>query len=361
MNILHLVPALESGGVERGTVDLALALKKFGHNIIVISSGGRMVKYLEDGGVSHVRLPLHKKSPLTFFLIPRIAKVIRDNKTDIVHASSRVPAWVGFFASRMAGTRFVTSCHGFYSKHFFSSIMARGELVMVISRAIGKRMSGAFGVPEKKIRLVYRGVDLKRFPFKADKYDEDKKSYVILNIGRLTPLKGQYEFIKAMRYVREKFGNAEAWIAGGAEKGKEAYSERLRGLAEKMKLKKCVKFLGLREDTPDLLEKADLLVLSTNVQEGFGRTVIEAGAAGCACCASAVGGIKEVIEDGVSGLLFPPHDEIKMASAIKKMLDDAALRKKCARGLRKKVEENFTLEKMANQTLAVYREILGTE
>ena len=353
-----MVPALESGGVEQGTLDLALSLQKIGHTVIVISSGGRLVKNLEDNGTLHIKLPVHKKSIASLFLVPKVAGLLKSHKIDVVHASSRVPAWIGFLACKFTGTPFVTSCHGFYSRHFFSSVMGRGKRVMVISKSIEKRMVEAFRVPKDRIRLVYRGLDPEKFPYQHDKYNEKKSSFTIVNIGRLTPIKGQHEFIEAMEDVVKKIKNVEAWIVGGAQKGKEYYRDRLGTLVRKLGLEKNIKFLGLRSDIRDLLMKADCLVLSTNIPEGFGRTVIEAGAVGTAVCASNSGGVKEIVEDGVSGLLFPPKDSAKMAEAIVKMLGDIELRRVCARNLRRRVETDFTLAKMAAMTLSVYEEAL---
>lgn len=358
MNILHLVPALEAGGVETGTVDLALSLKKMGQTVVVVSSGGRLVRDLENNGIPHINLPIHKKSLFTLLLVPKIASIIKSQRINIVHASSRVPAWVGFLACGLTKTAFVTSCHGFYSRHLFSYVMGWGRLVMVISESIEKRMTRDFKVPKEKIRLVYRGVNLAKYQYSADKYDKEKDSFTVINIGRLTPIKGQYEFIKGMKRVINRMKHVEMWIVGGPEKGKERYLNKLRNLAKELGIEKHIKFLGLRGDIQDLLKKSDCLVLSTNVPEGFGRTVIEAGATGTACCAARVGGIKEIIDDGVSGLLFPPDDEVIMADTIVKMLRDRELRKKCAKNLRKKVEIAFTLEQMAKNTLSVYEEAL---
>ena len=354
-----MVPALESGGVETGTIDLATTLKKLGQNVFVVSTGGRMAGELARNGVTHIALPVHKKSPSALLLVPKIARLIKVHKIDVVHASSRIPAWIGFLASRMTKTAFVTSCHGFYSRRFASRVMGWGTPVMVISETIGKRMEEAFRVPKEKIRLVYRGLDLAKYPYYPDKYEREKNNFVIINIGRLTPIKGQYEFIEAMRLVLGRTKPAEAWIVGGFEEGKEYHLDRLKGLAKRLGMEKNVKFLGLRSDAQDLLREADCLVLSTNVPEGFGRVVIEAGAAGAAVCASEVGGVTEIIENGVSGLFFPPKNPAKMADTIVRMLDDTELRKRCARNLRKKVEENFTLDKMTRRTLAVYEEAVN--
>jgi glycosyltransferase involved in cell wall biosynthesis len=356
MKILHIVPALETGGVETGTIDLALKLKKTGQDIVVVSNGGRLVGDLEKNNILHIKLPVHKKSPLALFLVARIACIIKTQNIDIVHASSRVPALIGFLACKLAGTPFVTSCHGFYSRSPFSYVMGWGRLVMVISKAIEKRMRDAFNVPKEKIRLVYRGVDLSKYDYYPDKYNRQKESLTVINIARLTPIKGQYEFIKAMKRVVDKIKNIEIWIVGGLEPGKSRYLETLKNLTRELGMQKHVKFLGKRGDISSLLKQSDCLVLSTKVPEGFGRTVIEAGATGTAVCASDIGGIKEIIDDGISGLLFPPGDEKDMSEALLKMLNDAGLRRKCASNLRKKVEESFTLDEMARRTLAVYEE-----
>lgn len=349
---------MESGGVETGTVDLALALKKLGHTVVVISNGGRLVKTLKNNVILHIQLPVHKKSPASLFLVPKIARIIKSHEIDIVHASSRVPAWIGYLTSKLAGVKFVTSCHGFYATHFFSRVMGWGELVMVISRTVEKRMIEDFGVPKEKIRLVYRGVDLRKYPYYPDKYDKEKEAPIVINIGRLTPIKGQREFIKAMKRVVNEKKRVEAWIVGGAEGLRELYLNELKSLAKELGIEKHVKFLGLRPDIQDLLKEADCLVLSSNVPEGFGRVIIEAGAMGTASCASDIGGAKEIIDDGVSGLLFPPGDDVKMADTILKMLGDRELCKRCSQTLHRKVEGSFTLDKMAKDTLSVYEEVL---
>jgi len=121
------------------------------NKVIVISAGGRLVNLLEQNGVLHIKLPVHKKSPLALLLAMRIASIIKTQKIDIVHASSRVPAWIGFLACKLTGTPFVTSCHGFYSRHLFSYVMGWGKLVMVISKSVEKRMMEDFKVPKEKI------------------------------------------------------------------------------------------------------------------------------------------------------------------------------------------------------------------
>jgi glycosyltransferase involved in cell wall biosynthesis len=356
MKILHIVPALNSGGVETGTIDLAITLKKLGHTVVIVSSGGKLVEELAKNNILHIKLPVNKKSISSALLIPKVARILEYQSTDIVHASSRVPAWIGFFACKLSHTPFVTSCHGFYSKHFLSAVMGWGKLVMVISDTIKRRMIEDFKVPESKIRLVYRGVDLKKYSFYFTKHDKKKDVFTISNIARLTPIKGQYEFIKAMKLVIEKIPNIEVLIVGEEKRGSEDYLDKLKKLTKELGIESNVSFLGKREDIPELLAKSDCLVLSTNVPEGFGRTIIEAGASGTAVCASNIGGIREIVDHGISGLLFEPNNKDDMAQKIIEMLSNVSLREKCATNLRKKVEENFTLDEMVKNTLSVYEE-----
>ncbi len=115
MKIVQILPRLSSGGVETGVVDLSLRLVKLGHNAVVISNGGELVKQLEANGIKHYTLPVHSKNPLTVLrMMPAVKKILKEEKADLLHARSRVPAIIGYYAARSAGIIFVTSCHGSY-------------------------------------------------------------------------------------------------------------------------------------------------------------------------------------------------------------------------------------------------------
>ena len=109
MKVLQMLPALELGGVERGTVDLARALKARGEGIVVMSSGGALVEELEKAGIPHYTLPIARKSVFSLALVPRVVEVIRKERIDVVHARSRVPAWIGWLAAKKAKVPFVTT------------------------------------------------------------------------------------------------------------------------------------------------------------------------------------------------------------------------------------------------------------
>lgn len=356
MKILQILPSLELGGVERGVVDLSRALKRRGDETIVVSSGGALVRELEKMGVKHITLPVHKKSLFTLFLVPALVKIIQRERVDIVHARSRVPGWVAWFAARKTGTPFVTTCHGYYSNHALSKIMGWGSRVIAISRIIARHMVDDFGVDPERIRLIHRGIDLDHFTFDPSRYDHPAKTYRIINIARLSPIKGQLEFIKAIHILKTKLPQIEVWIVGSEGKGKTKYADLLKRTVEQLGLENCVKFLGTRRDIQELLKQSDLLMLSTLVPEAFGRVVVEAGAVGTAVCATRVGGVLDIIDSGENGLLVPPGDIEGMADGMLELLTNRGKCKEFSLKLRKKIETNFTLNQMLEKTLEVYSE-----
>jgi glycosyltransferase involved in cell wall biosynthesis len=166
--ILQVLPALGSGGVERGTLEIAEAIQAAGYRAIVASAGGRLVPELEALGARHVTLPLATKSPFGIWSnAARLAELATGERVRIIHARSRAPAWSALLAARRSGAHFVTTYHGTYSegwpgKRLYNYVMARGERVIAISRHIAghiRRVHGDSGV----IRVIPRGVDLRRF------------------------------------------------------------------------------------------------------------------------------------------------------------------------------------------------------
>ncbi len=359
MNVLQILPELESGGVERGTVDLADVLVKHGYRSVVVSAGGRLVKSLEDASSVHYTLPVHRKSLLSvIWCVFRLKKIIEKENIDIVHARSRVPAWIAFFATLFTRAELVTTCHGYYSKHFFSRVMGWGKRVIVISQIIGRHMMHNFGVSKEKIRLIYRGVDLNEFKF-ARKPHRGKQQKVIGIIGRITPLKGHKHFIKALPGIFSEFPSARALIIGEAPENKRQYLNELKNMVEDLDLTDKVEFLGNVNNIPGILEKLDLLVLATTTQEAFGRVVIEAGAVGVPVVATKVGGVVEIIEHEKDGLLVEPANAHEIAEAAVRILKDEKLANECIRNLRKKVQDNFSLDVLVRRTIDVYKDLVS--
>lgn len=357
MKVMQLLPSLELGGTERGVVDLAKAMKKAGHNTIIVSSGGALVAELQRIGIPHYGLPVHQKSLVSLLLVEELVKIIEREHVDIIHARSRVPAWIGWLAARKTGVPFVTTCHGNYSRHLMSHVMGWGKRVIVASHAIGRRMMDEFGVPSDRIRLIPRGVDLSQFTFSFAKFEKHKGPLRIVNIGRFSPSKGQVDFIKAVHLLRSRLTHFEVLIVGSENKGRHRYTDLMRKTIHQFGLEACVKILPPTREVPKLLAEADLLVLSSVLPEPFGRVMIEAGAVGTPVIATGLGGVLDIIDPNVNGLLFPPRNVPAMADAMYEVLTNRDKAKEFAVKLRKKVEEKFNLEQMVQKTLEVYQEV----
>ncbi len=359
MNILQLLPQLNFGGVETGTLDLAKYLVKNGHKCIVVSAGGELVRELEANGIKHYTLPLDNKFfGVMFKAADKLAEIIKGEEIDIIHARSRVPAWVGFMAARKTETMFLTTAHGHYSRHIFSHMMGWGKYTIVPSAVIGKHMMEDFGVPLENLKLIPRSVDLEKYIFKRRESAAASVEFKIGVIGRITPIKGQIYFLKAMARVVRAMPSVRALVVGGISPGKDNYMEELEVWTRRLGLSAFVEFLGNRRDIPAILSKLDCLVMPSIAEEAFGRVIVEAQASGVPVVATKVGGVVEIIDDGQDGLLVYPKDSEGLAEAILKIIRDPALAVRLAENARKKVEEKFSLEKMAGDTIKVYKEAL---
>lgn len=361
MNILQVLPRLDEGGVETGAVDFARYLMLKGHKAVIVSGGGNLVKKLHEVGARHYKLPVGKKSVFTFlWVIPKIVDVIRKENIQIIHARSRVPAVSSFIASRITNIPFITTAHGYYKKHLISQVMGWGKFVIVASNAMGYHMTKNFGTLPEKIRLIPRGVDLQSFDYRCPG-DKEKNPFTIGVISRMSPIKGHSYFIQAISRVSREIPNLKVLIAGGVAKGKEKYKKDLELMVRRLGLTETIKFLGPREDIPEILSGLNLLVLSPVEQEAFGRVVIEAQAAGVPVIATSVGGIVDIVKDGQTGFLCSPRDPKSLAEKIIKLFKNENLQNKVAENARRSVEEKFSLDKMAASTVELYEETLRTK
>jgi lipopolysaccharide heptosyltransferase II len=359
MNVLQVLPELNVGGVETGTVDLAKHLIRLGHRAVVVSAGGPLVEELISYGAIHYQLPVHDKSFLTMLkVIPQLVAIINKEKIEIVHARSRVPAWVAYFACRKTKAVLITTCHGYYRRHPFSYAMGWAKRVIVLSNVIARHMIDDFGVPHERIRLVPRSVDLEKFSFlPPDKKRSDNFNVGI--IGRLTPIKGHVYFIKAMARVAKTIPNLKIWIVGDAPASRWSYREELQILTKRLGLHSATQFLGTQRDIPAILGHLDLVVMATTTQEAFGRVIIEAQAAGVPVVATKVGGAIDIIDNGDNGLLVPPADVESMAEAVCRVWKDPQAASRMAQRALEKVKTHYTVELMVKNTLCVYDEALS--
>ncbi len=366
MNVLQMLPNLNLGGVERGTVDLAKALAEDNHHAVIISNGGVLLQELEGTKVKHYTLPVHRKSFFSIWsLIKPVRQIIREEKIDIVHARSRVPAWIGYYAARAENIPFITTAHGFYKNHWGSRVMVFGKRVIVVSSPLKNYMKLNFKVPEEKLRLIHRGVDFNKELLSRGETDSLLKlrkdlagsaKNLVGVIGRLTPRKGHFFFIEALARLKKSNFPFRALIVGEAEK--EKFLRQLKEKVKKENLENEIIFTGRRNDIPQILSILDLLVFPSVEPESFGRVVVEALALGKPVVATNLGGIKDIIEDEINGRLVAPDDVLSLVEAISWMLEHKEEAQLLSQRGKDKVLKEFNFGKMYQETLKVYRECL---
>ena len=371
--VLQVLPEMNHGGVEMGTVEIASGLQAAGIKNFVASSGGRMVYDLQKLKVKHFELPLKTKNPIKMWLnAKRLEKIIKDNGINIVHARSRAPAWSAYWAAKKTGAVFVTTFHGSYGlgpfgiKKIYNRVMTYGKLVIAISTHIKNHLIKEYGVDENKIRLIYRCVNTDNFsPDKVSQeriikalkdHDIPEDKPIISLIGRVTRWKGQHLLLEALSKVKNKDFYC---LIVGSDQGRVHYTNELKELVKKYNLGGKVEFIEHSFDIPALLMISDV-VLSTAIKpEAFGRAAIEGQAMGKIVLASNIGGSLDNTIDGVTGKLFESNSAQSLADAIDWALNLSPEEKaKISQAAIKNVKTNFTKQIMCDKTMAVYKELL---
>lgn len=370
--VLQIIPSLGAGGAEQGCVDVAAELVRAGATAIVISNGGPRVHDITRAGAVHHQWPVHKKNPMTMWSqIGRLRRFIRANNVDIVHARSRVPAWIAYQACKGTRARFMTTMHAPYPaktklKKWYNSIMARGERVIAISDYVAHYAQSQYEVPESRLRVIHRGIDFSKFnpaSVTAERMMQLSREWrlpdgapVLFCPARLTRWKGQIEFLKALKALGRT--DVIAVIAGD-DQGRAEYRAELEALTKTLELEGQVRIVNSCKDMPAGYRLATVVVTPSIEPEGFGRVPVEAQAMGRPVVATNHGGAKETVLHGQTGWLVPPGDVDAMAAALAEALRASeAHNELLAMEARAWVESKFTLEKMCADTLAVYIELL---
>jgi lipopolysaccharide heptosyltransferase II len=359
MNILQLVPKLNVGGVEKGTVEVARHLTLKGHKSVVVSGGGVLEKSLAAIGARHYCLPVGRKNPfIMFYCYLKLKHIIKKENIDLVHARSRIPALTGYFAARHTHRTFITTAHGQYRKHLISRVMGWGKIVIVANETMARYMNDNFGVNLNKAVVIPRGVDLKKFSF-IPPSSRKNKAFRVGMVARYSPIKGHLDLLKAVSYVSRRMHNLEVVIMGDKKNAKEDYIKKLELTARRLMVDKFVKFNDSDREVADVLAELDVLVSANTEQEAFGRTVIEAQARGVPVVATRVGGVVENITDGSTGLLCEPMDPPGMADRIMALAGSREMMENIALAAREQVEERYELQKTMDMTLKAYSEVLA--
>jgi glycosyltransferase involved in cell wall biosynthesis len=382
-NVLQIIPSLDSGGAERTTVDVAASLSEIGARALVASSGGRMVSELQAKGGIWLPFPAATKNPVSMALnISRLAKLIRNEGVNLVHARSRAPAWVAYAATRLTKTPFVTTYHGAYSgtgilKLRYNSVMTQGDLVIANSHFTAGEIARLYPAAADKLRIIPRGVDVRLFdPNKVagDRVNVLRHAWnvapderVVLMAARLTPWKGHKILIEAARLLVEQGLRDTKFILAGDDQGRSGYANEIESAIKKAGLAGIVYRTGHCSDMPAALVASAVAVVPSIEPEAFGRAAAEALAMGTPAVVADQGGLAEIVMAPPecapaqrTGWRVPAGDAIALAKAIGEILAlGAAARDQLGLAARTHVTRHFSLERMCAATLEAYSALLA--
>ena len=368
LTVVQLLPALEAGGVERSTLEIAEALLRAGHRAIVVSNGGRLLPQLEALGAEHVALDIGRKSPLAFRHVPALRKLFREVDADIVHARSRLPAWLAWLALRgkappTSRPHFVTTAHGLNSPSRYSAIMARGERVVCVSETVREYLLRHYpDTDPARLVVIPRGIDALAFP-RAPMPDPQARERIaelhpqlagegplLLLPGRGTRLKGHADAVALLARLRASGSDARLWLPGARQDGREAYIAELDAMARQAGV---LDALAITEATPaiaDAYAASDLVLQLSRKPEAFGRTVIEALSVGRPVLGWAHGGVGELLRELQPQGAVAPFDQAGLLRAARALL---------AHPPAPVTMQPYRLQTMQEATLALYRSLVN--
>ena len=367
LSVAQLVPALEGGGVERGTLEVARALVGRGHRSLVLSAGGRLVAELLRDGSEHRVWPLGAKSPWTLRWIWPLRRWLKRERIDILHARSRLPAWIGWLAWRgmdpATRPRFVTTVHGLYSVSRYSAIMTRGERVIAVSETVRAYLRRHYPeLPAARVQVIPRGVDPAAFPhgyrpapdWLADwwrRFPQLAAAPVLTLPGRLSRRKGHEDFIELIGRLRAGGLAVCGLIVGGPEPGRQRYADRLRDAVRARGLENAVLFAGQRDDMREIYAISALVLSLSAKPESFGRTALEALSVGTPVVGYDRGGVGEILRRVYPAGLVPAGDPGTLADRVRALLADPPP---------VPPEPVYPLQRMLDETLDLYESLWRT-
>lgn len=365
MKVLQILPELNSGGVERGTLDLAEFLVRNGHEALVVSNGGRQVDSLQKMGGRHITMPVHKKSLASLFQVRAFRRLLETERPDILHIRSRIPGWIAWLAWRKMDPatrpRLISTVHGFYTANAYSAIMTKGERVIAVSESIRKYILKHYPkTKNEKIKVIHRGVSLAHFARDftpnidwikqwRNGYPNLEGKIILLLPSRVTRWKGQEDFIHMVSGLKRDGIDVCGLIVGETHSKKTKFESELKALVHELHLEQNLFFLSHRSDIKEVMAVSDIVYSLSLSPEAFGRVSLEAMALGKPVVAYQHGGVEEQLSVVFPTGLVPPGD---VGAAVERTKEILSQRPKPS------IPIDFTLEKMLSATLEIYENIL---
>ena len=364
LTVVQLLPALDAGGVEQSTIEIAEALVRAGHRALVVSAGGRLLPRLRATGAEHVALDIGRKSPWVFRHVPALRRLFAG--ADIVHARSRLPAWLAWRALRgMPGARpaFVTTVHGLNSPSRYSAAMTRGTRVVCVSETVRAYLLAHYPqVDPARLVVIPRGIDPARFP-RVPAVDRATRAALaqalpalagegplLLLPGRGTRLKGHGDALALLARLRADGLDARLWMPGAAQDDRRDYLAELQAQAAELGVAEAVGITAPTDAIAQAYAACDLVLQLSRKPEAFGRTVVEALAVGRPVLGWAHGGVGELLAQLQPEGAVTPFDADALHATARALLAAAPL---------PPAAMPYTLQAMQDATLDLYRSLVA--
>lgn len=365
MRILHITSAKNFGGGEKHLLDLTRELAARGHEIFIAlrptNEWESKFDFLPGKNFLHVSI----RNSFGIFSAERIAKFVRENDIEIIHAHTGrdyLPASIVCRITR--NTKFVLTRHVLFPmKPFHRFALKNVSKTIAVSPAVASNLQKIF--PKDKIVPISNGIHIQNYTdAERGKLGEEFRflhnipfdAQLIGTVGELKVLKGQRDFVLAANLVARKFPEAHFVVVGRDNSIKQEFRQELKRLVKVLNLGNRFLWLNWVDETAPLLAALDIFVSASHT-ESFGLSMLEAMAAGCAIVATETEGARELIENEATGKLVPLKEPLQLAGAIGEFLEDESLRRSFGQNAQKSAKEKFSLEKMIDDTEKLYREL----
>ena len=335
LTVVQLLPALDAGGVERSTLEIGYALVLAGCRSIVVSAGGRLAGRLQAQGSEHVSVDIGRKSIATLRHVWTLRRLFREWRPDIVHARSRLPAWLAWYAlSALPKPRphFITTVHGLNSPSRYSAIMTSGERIVCVSNTVRDHVLRHYPhVDPGRLTVIPRGIDPADFPFGYQPDDAWRERFfgefpalrggLLLTLpGRGTRLKGHADAIELLAGLRARGLDCRLLLLGARQPGREAYVAELEQLAQARGVAAQVAISAPRKEIGEVYAISALVLQLSRKPEAFGRTVIEALSLCRPVLGYAHGGVGELLSELYPEGRVPPGDQTRLIERAAELL-----------------------------------------
>jgi glycosyltransferase involved in cell wall biosynthesis len=370
MKVLHLTTHLNMGGITNYILSLTKPFLELGCETYVAAGGGDLSQNLRDEGAVVFDVGIRTKSelhPRIYLAIPKVIRIIRENKIDILHAHTRVAQVLAFWVQRLTGIPVVTTCHGFYKRRLGRRLLpAWGDRAIAISAPVGNHLSDDFKLQPKQIRLVNNGVNLIEIDAicREENSVEAKKSFgfspsamVVGVVARMVADKGHEYLIRALAVLKRRFPEIRLLIVGDGNH--RLYCEKL---TEELHLGDRIVFTGnlSRREVVRALMAMDIFALPATWREGFGLSIVEAMACSKPVIVTNIWSLNSLVQNNVTGILIEPKQIPPLVESISTLIQEPQTRQRIGRAGREMTEKFFSIPRMATEIIQVYKELLDT-